>query len=476
MTFEDGSTQKFEGGEFDKKQGIYAFAPSKENAAKKVVKVDIKPLETPDVHMLTISEINFSYVEGAPAPEEEVKELEQGDFDIRVTNEGYPVDDGENVKKLVQQGNYDGLFNGDNADRAFEFKWFIDAASFDEKVGLPANISFELKKPRALKNVELFNGAKTSNGSINKIEAVVTFEDKTTQEFKGGDYDKNQPAYLFEISEENKDKKVAKVEIKPLESTGTATGLEKPNNRMLTIGEINFNYVEGAEKPEKPQVDKTELQAKYDELKGCKAEDYTVESWQPFAIALEEAAKVLADESASQDQVGAALDKLTAGALVKSDVAPQEKPNKSALEALVAEAGKLDTEGKTPALVERLNAAIAGANAVLGDDAATDEQVKAAFDELKAAIDALKGDAGTEGNNGSGNNGSDNNGGSNNGTTGNGSTGGQGSGNGTAGGQGGSNASGLPQTGDPATVAVAATGISGAIAAFFGAFRRRKDK
>ncbi len=369
MTFEDGSTQKFEGGEFDKKQGVYTFAPSKENASKKVVRVDIKPLETPDVHMLTISEINFSYVEGAkqgvytfapskenaskkvvrvdikpletpdvhmltiseinfsyvegaPAPEEEVKELEQGDFDIRVTNEGYPVDDGENVKKLVQQGNYDGLFNGDNADRAFEFKWFHDAASFDEKVGLPANISFELKKPRALKNVELFNGAKTSNGSINKLEAVVaasfdekvglpanisfelkkpralknvelfngaktsngsinkleavvTFTDDSVQEFKGGDYDKNQPTYLFEISEENKDKKVAKVEIKPLESTGTATGLEKPNNRMLTIGEINFNYVEGAEKPEKPQVDKTELQAKYDELKGCKAEDYT---------------------------------------------------------------------------------------------------------------------------------------------------------------------------------------------------------
>ena len=452
----------------------YTFAPSKENASKKVVRVDIKPLETPDVHMLTISEINFSYVEGAPAPEEEVKELEQGDFDIRVTNEGYPVDDGENVKKLVQQGNYDGLFNGDNADRAFEFKWFHDAASFDEKVGLPANISFELKKPRALKNVELFNGAKTSNGSINKLEAVVTFTDDSVQEFKGGDYDKNQPTYLFEISEENKDKKVAKVEIKPLESTGECAGLKNPKNHLLTIGEINFNYVEGAEKPEKPQVDKTELQAKYDELKGCKAEDYTVESWQPFAIALEEAAKVLADESASQDQVGAALDKLTAayGALVKSDVAPQEKPDKSALEALVAEAGKLDTEGKTPALVERLNAAIAGANAVLGDDAATDEQVKAAFDELKAAIDALKGDAGSEGNNG----GSDNNGGSNNGTTGNGSTGGQGSGNGTAGGQGGSNASGLPQTGDPATVAVAATGISGAIAAFFGAFRRRKDK
>ena len=149
---------------------------------------------------------------------------------------------------------------------------------------------------------------------------------------------------------------------------------------------------------------------------------------------------------------------------------PAETPDKSALEALVAEAGKLDTEGKTPALVERLNAAIAGANAVLGDDAATDEQVKAAFDELKAAIDALEGDAGSEGNNGS-----DNNGGSNNGTAGNGSTGGQGSGNGTQQ-PGWFERLGLPQTGDPATVAVAATGIFGAIATFFGAFRRRKDK
>lgn len=48
---EDGSTQKFEGGEFDKTQGVYTFAPSKENAAKKVARVDIKPLETPDVHI-----------------------------------------------------------------------------------------------------------------------------------------------------------------------------------------------------------------------------------------------------------------------------------------------------------------------------------------------------------------------------------------------------------------------------------------
>lgn len=406
-------------------------------------------------------------------------ELTQDDFNIKITNKGLPKDeDGANVTKMIQGGSYGPLFDGveyhdgNEGKGVFELKW----GGNDDVVSIEdMNISFELKEPRALADVQLVNrmnqaGEVGGNGFLSKVAAVMTFEDGSTQKFEGGEFDKKQGIYTFAPSKENAAKKVVKVDIKPLET---------PDVHMLTISEINFNYVEGAEKPEKPQVDKTELQAKYDELKGCKAEDYTAESWKPFAIALDEAAKVLADESASQDQVGAALDKLTAayGALVKSDVAPQEKPDKSALEALVAEARMLDTEGKTPALVERLNAAIAGANAVLGDDAATDEQVKAAFDELKAAIDMLKGDAGSEGNNGSGNNGgSDNNGGSNNGTTGNGSTGGQGSGNGTAGGQGGSNASGLPQTGDPATVAVAATGIPGAIAAFFGAFRRRKDK
>ena len=73
MTFEDGSTQKFEGGEFDKKQGIYTFAPSKENAAKKVVKVDIKPLETPDVHMLTIPRSTSATSRVRPRPRKRLR-------------------------------------------------------------------------------------------------------------------------------------------------------------------------------------------------------------------------------------------------------------------------------------------------------------------------------------------------------------------------------------------------------------------
>lgn len=191
--------------------------------------------------------------EGEVGPQ--MKELGQDAFNISLTNEGYPTDDGTNVEKLVQQNSYDGLFNDKESDREFEFKWFMGADQpFDTKVGLPANLTFELKEPRALANVELFNGAANSNGSINSLEAKITFEDGTTQEFKGGDFDTNQPQYTFEVSEANKAKAVAKVEIRPLTSTGVATGIENPENRMLTIGEINFNYIEGEVTPPVDEV------------------------------------------------------------------------------------------------------------------------------------------------------------------------------------------------------------------------------
>ena len=131
--------------------------------------------------------------EGEVGPQ--MKELGQDAFNISLTNEGYPTDDGTNVEKLVQQNSYDGLFNDKESDREFEFKWFMGADQpFDMKVGLPANLTFELKEPRALANVELFNGAKEKNGSINSLEAKITFTDGSTQEFKGGDSTRTSPS------------------------------------------------------------------------------------------------------------------------------------------------------------------------------------------------------------------------------------------------------------------------------------------
>uniref|UniRef100_UPI00402878F2 discoidin domain-containing protein n=1 Tax=Collinsella intestinalis TaxID=147207 RepID=UPI00402878F2 len=183
-------------------------------------------------------------------------ELTQDDFNIKITNKGLPKDeDGTNVTKMIQGGSYGPLFDGveyhdgNEGKGTFELKWEgkDDIVSIEDM-----NISFELKEPRALADVQLVNrmnqaGEVGGNGFLSKVAAVMTFEDGSTQKFEGGEFDKKQGIYTFAPSKENAAKKVVKVDIKPLET---------PDVHMLTISEINFNYVEGAEKPEKPQVDK----------------------------------------------------------------------------------------------------------------------------------------------------------------------------------------------------------------------------
>ena len=67
----------------------------------------------------------------------------------------------------------------------------------------------------------------------------------------------------------------------------------------------------GLKKVETPQVDKAALQAKYDEVKDLKAEDYKSAGWRPFDAARTEAKKVLDNAQATQQQVDAALEALT---------------------------------------------------------------------------------------------------------------------------------------------------------------------
>ena len=391
ITYTDGTKSEFKDGEFAKKQAVYTLTAEK---GKKVQSVEITPLTSEGTvtgyqgnaaknRMLTLREINFNYVEGEQPEAPQTQELGQDAFNISITNKGYPTDDGSNVKKFVQQNSYDGLFNNNDTDRAFEFKWYYKDQPYDEKVGLPANIAFELKQPRTLSNIELFNGAVTSNGSINSIEAVVTFEDGSKQEFKGGDYAQNQEKYVFAISDANKAKKVAKVEIKPLTSTGTAPTLKDPNNHMLTIGEINFNYVDG-EQPEVPQVDKSKLQALYDSLKDKANDGYTEDSWNAFQAALDEASKVLANDKATQEQVDAAHD-----ALSKADagLAKPEVPavDKSKLQALYDSLKDKANAGYTEESWNAFHAALDEASKVLANDKATQEQVDAAHDALSKA-------------------------------------------------------------------------------------------
>ena len=86
---------------------------------------------------------------------------------------------------------------------------------------------------------------------MQKIKAVVTFEDGSTQEFAGGEYDSFLARYAFDLSAENKGKKATKVEVTPLEASG---------DQMLTLREVNFNYTQGVEAIEGVELGKNQTE------------------------------------------------------------------------------------------------------------------------------------------------------------------------------------------------------------------------
>ena len=130
------------------------------------------------------------------------------------------------------------------------------------------------------------------------------------------------------------------------------------------------------------------LQVLVDVADGKVESMYTAESWVPFAKALEDAKKVLANENALQEEIDEARDALQAAmdALVK-----KENADKAKLEKLVKDAEKYEAklDEYIPATTEGFVAALKGARDILANDAATQEEVDAASTVLKNAVDKL---------------------------------------------------------------------------------------
>ena len=189
---------------------------------------------------------------GVPQPTK--SEYGRDAFDITMTNDELPTDDGTNVEKLIQQKSYDGLFDNNEGGNDFEFLWNYGPNWIDGKmptyVKLPATMAFAFKTPSKLDSVEVVN-RNGGNGTVQKIKSVVTFEDGSTQEFSGGSFDSYQARYAFGLSAENKGKKATKVEITPLEASG---------DQMLTLREINFNYTQGVEAIEGVELGKNQTE------------------------------------------------------------------------------------------------------------------------------------------------------------------------------------------------------------------------
>ena len=403
-------------------------------------------------------------------PVDEVKEIGQDGFAITMTNEKLPEDDGANVEKLIQQNGYEGLFDGDEGANGFEFKWDIADNQQDGKlpeyVMLPTTMHFELKRPVVMRDVQIVN-RDTYNGTVTSLEAVITYTDGTTTEFKGGEFAEKQAVYTLAAE---KGKKVKRIDITPLTSEGTASGYEgdAAKNRMLTLREINFRYAEADQKPE-AEVDKSALAAKVAELKDLANDGYTDESWDAFQKALEAAQAVLDNAEATQQDADGALKALTdahAG-LVKPE-APQV--DKSALAAKVEELKGLAGDGYTADSWKAFADALAVAQGALDSADATQQQIDDALKALEAAHAGLvkgEGQGGTGGGQGQGGTGGQ--GGS--GSTGSGDAGAQGKPNGKPGTSG-----DLAQTGDATAIAVGATGVVGAISAAVGALLRRRRR
>lgn len=340
------------------------------------------------------------------APKPEAGEYGQDAFEsITITNDAVTdiAEDG-NVSKFVQQESFDGLFDGGTTDRNFEFKWFQGVDSFDQDIALPADITFNFAAPSALDNVVVYNGAATSNGAVKSMDATITFEDGSTQEFSFAEGDAIPETFTLQVSEENAGKLVTSVTLKPLTSTGTATGLDNPDNRMLTLGEVNFNYaategtVEGIELGENDTElyvgDLARVNASV-KTSGIDYPYYTVESSDPAVASVTSVADADGNivwyvrgnaEGTATITVASALNstvKQTYEVVVKAGV------NTSELVAAIQQAGFYSADAYTEDSFATLTAAVQAAEELIASEGYTANDVAAAVVAIEDAIDGL---------------------------------------------------------------------------------------
>ncbi len=307
-----------------------------------------------------------------------VTEYAQNDFNITMTNKFMPKDDGHNVEKLIQQKSYANLFNNVKHyedGKVFEFLWNYDAnfvdGKFPEYVALPTTIHFDFKEAKDLTRFDVYN-RESGNGSINSIKAVVRFKDGTTEEFKGGDYDKKQAKYSFVINPQNANKKVAGVDITPLTADG---------QQMLTICEIDFLHIVNLD------LNKAELKKQIEVAEKVVAdiEKYIPSTVEGLEKLLNEAKVIYNYGNTTQ----AEIDNVTAE-LTKANEKASMLADKTELAAAIEKANKIDTEAYTEETIAVFKEVLNKANEVYANKEALQEEVNAAKEILLGSIKGLE--------------------------------------------------------------------------------------
>ena len=143
-----------------------------------------------------------------------------------------------------------------------------------------------------------------------------------------------------------------------------------------------------------PTVSKTDLDKaiKAIEAKNPDSSKFTADSWKTFADAMAHAKAVIADDSATQQDVDNALKALTDAYAGLTEKTPEPAPvNKSELDKKIKaiEAEKLDGSKFTAESWKAFETALAHAKAVIASDSATQQDVDAALGALTSARDGL---------------------------------------------------------------------------------------
>ncbi|MBN2981016.1 S-layer homology domain-containing protein [Cohnella algarum] len=173
--------------------------------------------------------------------------------------------------------------------------------------------------------------------------------------------------------------------------TYTVTVTAKSDNPAYTDSEASEPETYTVDQPTEPAVDKTALKAKVTEIneENLQAEGYTQESWQALQDAMEAAQTVLNNEDATQAEVDAALEALTAAREALEEVVQTPVVDKSALQAEADRADDLNEAEYTTASWTNYQAKLTEAQAVLNNEGATQAEVDAALAALQAARQAL---------------------------------------------------------------------------------------
>ncbi len=372
----------------------------------------------------------------------------ENDFIINMVNDVLKTDDGTNVTTMTHQGTYAGLFDGNKANntaRDFELMWDIEYnyvnGALPEYVKLPLTLRFTLKTPDKLNKAIVYNANK-ANGYVTSAKATAYYVDGTSSsvlcettseayEFEFAEYGKEVKYVDIEIlsavnaadevvtnmmtiseielirygkSVANVDKDALEAAIERAEAVDTTNKLNATvkaletaltNAKALLANDDATQYdvdqavnaVDEAIKGlrDKPETDKTILEAAIKAAKDVNKEDYIDASIKALETALTNAEAVLANDEAEQDAVDNATKDIYNAINALTLVA-----DKGALEEAIKAAKDADTTNKTEDSIAALTSAIASAEKVLADRNASQEAVDAAVKALNDAVANLK--------------------------------------------------------------------------------------